>query len=196
MELAFIKAGFVPGGKELSWPGQQSLVVWQLKALAHDMKYPHLRPPPTSPGGERWRENESVLSDRQRCTPRMRSMSWGLLQFTPPTTSSSVHTCKQRFFPSFFFFFLYLLDNTIYHLITLIPPISHFHMQSIKVETYNYLNYQLIFWDYWWFKLLDGKIFITLMPGQEIWCYSITCNTGGNWLAWLASGNNKQYKHP
>ena len=138
MELAFIKAGFVPGGKELSWPGQQSLVVWQLKALAHDMKYPHLRPPPTSPGGERWRENESVLSDRQRCTPRMRSMSWGLLQFTPPTTSSSVHTCKQRFFPSFFFFFFISAGQ---HYL----PFNHFNSsnQSLSYAVYQGWNLQL-----------------------------------------------------
>lgn len=45
---------------------------------------PHLQPPPTSSHGkgQHWRENESMLSDRQWCTPRMRGMSWSLLQFT------------------------------------------------------------------------------------------------------------------
>lgn len=58
MELAFIKAGFVPGDTELSRPEQQRLAVWQLKVLAHDMT-PSLYSlhPSSLPGGDHCREN-------------------------------------------------------------------------------------------------------------------------------------------
>ena len=50
MELAFIKAGFVPGGTELSHDRSSGgLAVWQLRVLAHDTKHPPgpLQPLPT-----------------------------------------------------------------------------------------------------------------------------------------------------
>lgn len=82
--------GAITGRSEWRW------AVRQLKALAHDMTPPHHRQPPSTfllPGGERRRENEGMLSDRQQCAPRMRSMSWSLLQFTSQQQTPSVqHT--------------------------------------------------------------------------------------------------------
>ena len=114
-------------------------------------KNPHLWPPPTSPGGEHWRENESMLSDRQRCTPRMRSMSWGLLQFTPQQ-QAPLYTHASNVFSILFFFFFLPISSGQHYL-----PFNHSNSsnQSLPCAVVhqgcnfcNCLRYQLICCDF------------------------------------------------
>lgn len=76
MKLGFIKAGFVPGGTELSQPEQQRLELRQLEALACDMKHPisSLHPPPLTGKGNTggkmkacWATGNGALQEWEAC---------------------------------------------------------------------------------------------------------------------------------
>ena len=64
-----LRAGAAEVGSSKTWPMTQNTPSSGI----------HPSPPPWE---EHWRENESMLSDRQCCTPRMRSMPWSRLKFT------------------------------------------------------------------------------------------------------------------